>query len=303
MENAQKTQLTTILIAAFILIAGIVGGVFVYNQKEAEIKTLTMEKSGLNETIQKRDSVVNDMEGTFAEIESNMTFIKEKRSQIATMQTEGGKNKKQLIAEDVKLMNAMLIESSKKIAELEEKLRKSGMNVKSYEKRILALNETIEAQNAEIAELKKTIDGKNSSLAEYDVKVKSLNTSIQKQSDTINYKQKVIVDKTDKLNTAHFTLGTYKKLKEQGILSREGAILGIGGGKAIQGNFDSKFFTDVDIRITKTIPLNVKKAVLISEHPSSSYKLVEEKGQIAYLQIENPEEFWRISKYAVIQVK
>ncbi len=303
MENAQKTQLTTILIAAFILIAGIVGGVFVYNQKEAEIKTLTMEKSGLNETIQKRDSVVNDMEGTFAEIESNMTFIKEKRSQIATMQTEGGKNKKQLIAEDVKLMNAMLIESSKKIAELEEKLRKSGMNVKSYEKRILALNETIEAQNAEIAELKKTIDGKNSSLAEYDVKVKSLNTSIQKQSDTINYKQKVIVDKTDKLNTAHFTLGTFKKLKEQGILSREGAILGIGGGKAIQGNFDSKFFTDVDIRITKTIPLNVKKAVLISEHPSSSYKLVEEKGQIAYLQIENPEEFWRISKYAVIQVK
>jgi len=94
MENSQKTQLTTIIIAAFILISGIVGGVYVYNQKEAEIKTLTMEKSGLNETIQKRDSVVNDMEGTFAEIESNMTFIKEKRSQIATMQTEGGKNKK-----------------------------------------------------------------------------------------------------------------------------------------------------------------------------------------------------------------
>jgi len=303
MENAQKTQLTTIIIAAFILIAGIVGGVYVYNQKEAEIKTLTMEKSGLNETIQKRDSVVNDMEGTFAEIESNMTFIKEKRSQIATMQTEGGKNKKQLIAEDVKLMNAMLIESSKKIADLEEKLRKSGMNVKSYEKRILALNETIETQNAEIAELKKTIDSKNTSLAEYGVKVKALNSNIQQQSDTINYKQKVIVAKTDKLNTAHFTLGTFKKLKEQGILSREGAILGLGGGKAIQGNFDTKYFTDVDIRITKTIPLNVKKAVLISEHPSSSYKLVEEKGQIAYLQIENPEEFWRISKYAVIQVK
>ncbi|MEI8113615.1 MAG: hypothetical protein WCI54_08295 [Bacteroidia bacterium] len=303
MENSQKTQLTTIIIAAFILIAGIVGGVHVYNQKEAEIKTLTMEKSGLNQTIQKRDSLVNNMEGTFTEIESNMTFIKEKRSQIATMQTEGGKNKKQLIAEDVKLMNDMLIESSKKIADLEERLRKSGMNVKSFEKRIQALNETIETQNAEIAELKKTIDSKNTSLAEYGVKVKALNTNIQQQSDTINYKQKVIVDKTDKLNTAHFTLGTFKKLKEEGILTREGAILGLGGGKAIQGNFDTKYFTDVDIRKTKTIPLNVKKAVLISEHPSSSYKLVEENGKIAYLQIENPEEFWRISKYAVIQVK
>lgn len=300
--EAQKSQLATIIIAV-ILVVGIIGGVYVYNQKQDEIKTLTMEKSELNQTIQKRDSIVNDMEGTFAEIESNMSFIREKRSQIATMQTEGGKNKKQLIAEDVKLMNTMLEESSKKIADLEAKLRKSGMNIKSYEKRLQALNETIEAQNTEIAELKKTIENKDASLAEYSTKVNTLNSNIQQQADTINYKQKVIIDKTDKLNTAHFALGTFKKLKEEGIVSREGSVLGIGGGKAVQGNFDSKYFTDVDIRQTKTIPLNVKKAVVISEHPSSSYKLVEENGQIAYLQIEDPAEFWRISKYAVIQVK
>lgn len=301
--ETQKSQLTTIIIAAVILVVGLIGGVYVYNQKQDEIKTLTMEKSALNQTIEKRDSIVNDMEGTFAEIESNMSFIREKRSQIATMQTEGGKNKKQLIAEDVKLMNTMLEESSKKIADLEAKLRKSGMNIKSYEKRLQALNETIEAQNTEIAELKKTIEGKDASLAEYSTKVNTLNSNIQQQADTINYKQKVIIDKTDKLNTAHFALGTFKKLKEEGIVSREGAVLGIGGGKEIQGNLDPKYFTDVDIRQTKTIPLNVKKAVVISEHPSNSYKLVEENGQIAYLQIENPEEFWKISKYAVIQVK
>ncbi len=301
--ETQKSQLTTIIIAAIILVVGVIGGVYVYNQKQDEIKTLTMEKSDLNQTIQKRDSIVNDMEGTFAEIESNMSFIREKRSQIATMQTEGGKNKKQLIAEDVKLMNTMLEESSKKIADLEAKLRKSGMNIKSYEKRLQALNETIEAQNTEIAGLKNELEGKNANIAELGTKVQNLNSNIQQQADTINYKQKVIVDKTDKLNTAHFTLGTFKKLKEEGIVSREGAVLGLGGGKEIQGNFDTKYFTDVDIRQTKTIPLNVKKAVVISEHPSSSYKLVEENGQIAYLQIEDPAEFWRISKYAVIQVK
>lgn len=232
-----------------------------------------------------------------------MTFIKEKRSQIATLQSEGGKNKKQLIAEDVKLMNTMLQESSKKIADLEEKLRKSGLNMKSYEKRLQALNETIEKQNTEIAELRKTVDTQNASLAEFDTRVKKLNSDIQQQTDTINYKQNVIVDRTNKLNTAYYTLGNFKKLKEEGIVSREGSLLGVGGSKAIQENFDSKYFTEVDIRQTKTIPLNVKKAVVISEHPTSSYKLVEENGQIAYLQIENPAEFWRISKYAVIQVK
>ena len=53
-------------------------------------------------------------------------------------------------------------------------------------------NETIETQNTEIAALKKEIEGKNASLAEFDTKVKTLNTNIQQQSDTINYKQKVI---------------------------------------------------------------------------------------------------------------
>jgi chromosome segregation ATPase len=232
-----------------------------------------------------------------------MTFIKEKRSQITLAQAEGGKNRKQLIVEDVKLMNTMLAESSKKMAELEEKLRKSGLNMKSYEKRLQALNETIESQNTEIAELKKDIENKNNNLAEYDTKVKNLSSDMQKQADTISYKQKQIIDRTDKLNTAHVVLGTYKQLKEEGILDREGGLLGVGGNKAIQDNFDPKHFTTLDIRQTKTIAINAKKAVIVSEHPKTSYKMVEENGQIAYLEIENPEEFWRISKYAVIQVK
>lgn len=301
--ESQKSQSTIIIIASIVLIAVIAGGAYMLSQKNNQIQALETEKTNLNGVIQMKDSLVNDMENTFGEIERNMTFIREKRTQIATLQTEGGKNKKQLIAEDVKLMNTMLEESSKKIAELEEKLRKSGMNLKSYEKRLQALTETVEKQNAEIAELRKTIDDKNASLAEFDTKVKKLNSDIQIQSDTINYKQKVIVDKTNKLNTAYYTIGNFKKLKEEGIVSREGALLGVGGSKAIQENFDAKYFTEVDIRQLKTIPLNVKKAVVISEHPTSSYKLVEENGQIAYLQIENPAEFWRISKYAVIQTK
>jgi chromosome segregation ATPase len=303
MEKTKKQQLAAIIFVGLILIVGIIGGVSVYNQKEAEIASLKGEIVNTNEMIQQKDSVVNDMENIFNEIEENLKFIKEKRNKIAMVQSEGGKNRKQLIVEDVKLMDTMLEESEKKIAELEGKLRKSGMNLKAFEKRIQGFNESIESQNTEIAALKKEIESKNFNIAELDTKVQNLNTNIQQQADTIVYKQKVIVDKTDKLNTAHFALGTFKELKEEGIVNREGAILGIGGGKEVIGDLDSKYFTDLDIRKTKTIPLNAKKAVVISEHPSNSYTLVEENGQIAYLQIENPDEFWRISKYAVIQIK
>ena len=303
METTKKTQLTTIIIAGILLIGGIVGGVYVYNQKQAEISSLMTERDNTNQMIQQKDSIVNDMETTFNEIEANLKFIKEKRNQISMIQSEGGKNRKQLLVEDVKLMDNMLEESEKKIAELQGKLKKSGLNLASYEKRLKVLTESIESQNIEIAELKKVVEDKNVSLAVLNTKVDSLGLDIKDKVDSINYKQEVIVERTNTLNTAHVVTGTFKELKAEGILDREGGILGMGSNKAIQENFDSKNFTELDIRDTKTIPVNAKKAVLISEHPNNSYKLVEENGQIAYLEINDPQEFWRISKYAVIQVK
>jgi len=299
----KKTQIGTAIIVGLFVIAGIIGSVYVVNQKEDQIKTLTMEKNDMNQMVQQKDSVMNDLENTFTEIEDNLNVIKEKRNLISMTRPEGGKNRKQAIIEDINLLNTMVEENNKKVAQLQQKLNKSGLNLKSYEKRLQNLTETIENQNAEIAELKKMIEDKNTNLADLNTKVQNMDLDMKNQADTISYKQSQIIDKTDKLNTAHVALGTYKELKEEGILEREGGILGIGSNKAIQGNFDSKYFTELDIRKTKTIALNAKKAVVISEHPSNSYKLVEENGQIAYLEIENPAEFWRISKYAVIELK
>jgi len=303
METTKKTQLTTIIIAGFLLLVGIGSGVYVYNQKEAEINSLMAERTNTNLMIQQKDSIVSDMDNTFNEIEANLKFIKEKRNKISMIQSEGGKNRKQLLVEDVKLMDNMLEESEKRIAELEAKLKKSGLNMASYEKRLKALTENMESQTIEIAELKKVVEEKNVNLAVLNTKVDSMGLDIKDKVDSINYKQKVIVERTNTLNTAHVVKGTFKELKAEGILDREGGVLGLGSNKAIQENFDSKNFTELDIRDTKKIPVNAKKAVLISEHPDNSYKLVEENGQIAYLEIEDPQEFWRISKYAVIQVK
>ena len=46
-----------------------------------------------------------------------------------------------------------------------------------------------------------------------------------------------------------------------------------------------------------------RKINLISKHPVNSYKLIEEDGLITKLEIEVPKDFWKISHYAVIEVK
>ena len=299
----QKQQITTIIIAACIAVIGIISSVYIYNQKENEIQALMSEKSDLNQLIEQKDSVLNDAENTFSEIESTLKLIKEKRNEIALEQKEGGKSRKQGVIEDIQSMNNLLEESNQKIADLQARLKKSGINLKAFEQRIASLNETISSQNAEIAELKRVVEDKNVNIAKLNTKVDEINKVVAQKTDTISYKQKQITDRVNELNTAHVALGTYKELKAEGLLAKEGGVLGLGANKAIQENFDNKCFKTLDIRTTKTIALNTKKVKVISEHPANSYSLVEENGLIAYLQIDNPAEFWKISKYAVIELK
>ena len=105
------------------------------------------------------------------------------------------------------------------------------------------------------------------------------------------------------LHKAYYTHGTYKELKENDVLDREKRFLGIGKNKALKENFNEEYFTELDIRETEQIPLNAKKAKVISEHASDSYRFVYQDDLISYLKIENPDEFWKTTKYAVIEVK
>ncbi|WP_372776689.1 hypothetical protein, partial [Mangrovibacterium sp.] len=85
----EKKQIRTVGIAAVILIAVIFGGVYSYTQQQAQIKSLTAEKSELFQQMAGQDSLLNDLEDTFTEIESNLTFIKQKRSNLSIETQEG----------------------------------------------------------------------------------------------------------------------------------------------------------------------------------------------------------------------
>jgi uncharacterized protein (DUF3084 family) len=300
----ERNQLRTIIIAVAIVIIGAAAAIYVYTQKETELKQLMSQNTSLSKEMAQKDSIMNDLETTFNEIESRLKLIKEKRNQIAVRETEGGKDKKQALIEDINLMNTMLEESSAQIADLEKKLKQSGLNLRAFEQRVASLNENIESQNVEIAELKKVIEEKDFQVAELNTTIQKLDSNIVSQSDTLEVKQQLLQQKTIQLNTGHFAAGTRKELMEKGLLTKEGGFLGfIGKTKAMEENFNDEYFTSLDIRETTTIPLHSKKAVIISEHPDSSYSLVEQDGQIAYLEIKDPQEFWKISKYALIEVR
>jgi uncharacterized protein (DUF3084 family) len=299
-----KRKHLQILVIALVIIIGAIFSVYLYIQKEAEIKSLMGERTGLNEQILQKDSVMNDFINTFNEIESNLDFVRNKRSQLmVNKEVESSKDRKAQMLEDISLMNTMLDESSKKIATLEKDLKKSGINLGAFKKRIAELNKSIESQNNEITGLKQLVEDKDLQMAELNEQIEILHSEVIRQADSMEVQQMLIDDKISKLNEGHIAFGTYKELKDKGLLTKEGGFLGLGASKDVQENFDDDYFMNVDIRDTQIIPLHTKKATVISEHPGNSYSLVKEDGQIAYLHIDNPDEFWKISKYAIIETK
>jgi DNA repair exonuclease SbcCD ATPase subunit len=306
----EKSLLRNIVTGAIVLLIAITGFIIILN-KDAKISELYVEKNNLNSLIETRDSVINELDGTISEIEQNITFIKNKRGQLELEQQEGSPDQKERIIEDIALMNTMLEESEKKIDELNKKLASSNVDLSSFRNRIAKLTSDLEEQNEVVVQLQRELEQKDFQLAEMDMKVSEMTEEILVMNDSISVMNDSIVDKTEKLqqmdeqlHKAYWTFGTFKELKENGVITREGGILGIlGKNKTLNKNLNESYFTELDIRSTQSIPLYAKKAEVISEHSDSSYHFVYQDDLIAYLEIEDPNEFWKLTKYAVIEVK
>ncbi len=304
-----KSALKNIVAGAIVLIIIIIGFIILLN-KDSQINELQVETQNLDSVIQKRDSVINELDGAITEIEENITFIKIKREQLEFEYQEGNQDRKEQIIEDIALMNTMLEESEKKMEELTSKLQNSEVEIQSFKKRMNILTSELKNQTQVVSNLKQELEKRDAQLADMGKKVNKLETvlvvqtdSLTALNDSVGKSSELIKQLDQELHKAYWTLGTLKELKENDILVREGGFLGIGKNKTLKENFNEEYFTELDIRETELIPLNAKKAEIISEHAAESYRFVYQDDLISYLKIENPEEFWKLTKYAVIEVK
>ncbi len=307
METDRRTIISGIS-AVLLLLIIVIGGIIILNKK-TQIEQLNQQNVNLNTTLVTRDSLVNEMASTFDEIEENLTFIRNKRGQLVLTPQEGFKNQKETLVADIKLMNDMLEESSKKIEELDKKLKKSGIEISSFKNKIAQLNKYIAEQDNSMQQLKAEIEQRDYKIAEMDVKLSKLQGDIASKDDSLVTKSQIIADKSqtivekeNEINKAYFVVGTHSELIKNGVLTKDG-FLGSKKNTSIRDDFNESYFTQLDIRNANQFPLHAKKAKLISEHPANSYRLVEENDKIAYLEIENPKEFWKLTKYVIVETK
>jgi hypothetical protein len=87
------------------------------------------------------------------------------------------------------------------------------------------------------------------------------------------------------------------------VIEKEGGVLGMGKTLKLKKDFDPEFFVKVDIRQFSQLPLNTKRAKLVTVHPAGSYHFAGNDKKVESLVIDKPEVFWSTSKYLLIVVE
>jgi peptidoglycan hydrolase CwlO-like protein len=298
-ESLKKGAMRAYTTSFIILVVIAIIAYTLYSREHKKLLTrMDAQKTDLSGKVSARDSMINEWIITFDEIEKNIALIKEKEKIISvnSAKAELSTDKKQQVIDDIKYINTLLEQNKKKIASLTAQLAKSGGTIKALENKVKELEFSVERSENLVADLKNELVKKN-------FEVTQLNEEVTGMKETIVQKDSVITTQVNELNKAFYVSGTFKELKAKGLLTKEGGFIGLGKTASLTGNFPDSLFTRTDITVLKSIPLDAKNAKLISEHPVGSYSFILEGNKFyKSLEIKDPEEFWKNSKYAVIEV-
>jgi len=278
----------------------LVGIIFLFGCHNAELEKLKLQNDSLM-SITSTDAVqINDYLKSFNEIQQNLNTIKEKEEIVAVNSKDGelDANAKDKINEDILAIYQLMLENKETIATLKKKVSSAAYKNTELQKTIDLFSAQITAKDAEITELKNSLAALNIDVANLNSKIENLNSNIDTLKQVSENQTEVISDQDAKLNTAYYVYGTKDELKSHNIISKDGILKGL----KLDENFDSQYFTKIDIRTSTKINLNVKKATIMSIHPESSYKLIEADKKIQGIEITDYEKFWGKSKFLVILV-
>ena len=261
-------------------------------------KDLKAENDSLLIELSQRNAELDEMMGTFNEIQEGFRQINDAESRVDLQRgtnTENSASAKQQIASDIEFITKQMEENKAQIAKLQAMLKSSKNNSAQLKKAVESLTQELVTKQQRIEELQAELASKNIRIQELDAAVSGLSADKESLAAENEAKARTVAEQDKAINAAWFVFGTKSELKSQKIL-QSGDVLK-------NADFNKDYFTQIDIRTTKEIKLYSKRAELLTTHPAGSYELVkDDKGQLT-LKITNPKEFWSVSKYLVIQVK
>ena len=264
-----------------------------YKTLQARVDSLTVANATQN----------SEMESVFAElndISAGMQSLREAENMLtvqASQENKAGKSKQQLdqLRSDINSISAAIATYKEQISKLESSNKRQSAE---FKKLIDNLNAELELRNQKIVEITKELGEKNMVIASQTQEISNLNQNVESLNKETAGQKETISKQDQDLHLANYLIGTRKELKEADVISRQGIFCPpIVSSQAQKANFVS-----IDMREQKSIPLNSKKAKVLSVHPADSYTLEEGENGMLTLKIKDENSFWKQTRYLVVMV-
>lgn len=250
----------------------------------------------------KNQADLNEAIGIINEVESNLNQIAdaEHRVQADALKGELNQSQKQHIMDEISLLRQTLQENKQNLAQQQEKLKRSGINIAALNKKIDLLSSQIAEKDQMIQSLQADLESARGMIARQDSLITEQTEKGAVNEATIAIQNKKLQAQDAALHQAYYCFGTLSELKEENIIKGGGLF---SKAKVLPEGFNQDYFKQVDTRDLTTIALFAAKAHLRTQHPASSYHFEKDADGNQTLVIDNQQEFWSRSKYLVVEVE
>lgn len=273
-------------------------------ERSEKYQSLLAERDSLYTEVVAAKGGFDDALNTINEIENALESVRAAESIILMDNQEGNTSK---AVSEINAIQQTLQENRTKIANLEKQLAEQGSKSKALNQTISRLKSQLEEKDNYINSLKEELQQSREQIANLNERVSDLSNDINDLNSSIdamsvqNAAQLATIESQDALlNTVWICIATQQVLKEKGVVNKGGLFQS--SAISSQG-FDKEQFMQGSKRDLRSIPLNTRKAKILTTHPENSYQIVEGDGGALVLEITDKDAFWSISNYLVVSIK
>lgn len=273
-------------------------------ERSEKYQTLLAERDSLYTEAVAAKGGFDQALSTINEIENALESIRAAEGIIMMENQEGNTSK---AVSEINAIQQTLRENRDKINALEKQVAEQGAKSKALNQTISRLKKQLDDKDVFINNLKDELQQSRQQIADLSEQVSDLSENINDLNsslDVMNAKnavqQETIENQDAMLNTVWVCIANEAALVDKGIISKGGLFQ---AKEISKQGFDNSQFMQADKRDLYIIPLNTKKAKVMTNHPESSYELNEGEQGSLELKIIDKEAFWSISNYLVVSIK
>ena len=233
--------------------------------------------------------LISDGLDSIAKADNNLMVVASNKEKTVT---------KESIKQNLDDYANLLTRQRERISELEQQMSKGGKERERMQGLINVLNKQIEEKDATIQKLQQKIETQDFNVSLLLEEVNQLHSRVATLKQEKKAQEETIKVAQEMLNERYYIVGTSSELKKAGVLS--GRFLG--KSKINVDEIDASIFTQVDSRNFTQLTIPSKKITIKSQHPSTSYKITnDKKAGTSTLEILDEVEFWNLTHYLIIQ--